>query len=213
MGREDSWSDVDLAFGIKETVELEHALADWTARMYAEHGALHHLDVLSGSWVYRVFLLPGTLQVDLAFAPAADFRARAPTFRLLFGAAAEARHRSPPSAEQLTGLAWLYALHARSSIARGRLWQAEYMVSAVRDHVLALACLRHGLPESEGRGMDRLPADVTGPLQAAFVRQLNVGELRRAFGAAIEGLVREVRIVDGALAGRLDAALRELAAS
>lgn len=211
VGREDSWSDVDLAFGIRGTVELEHALADWTRRMYAEHGARHHLDVLSGSWVYRVFLLPSTLQVDLAFAPAADFRARAATFRLLFGAAAEAQHRSPPPAEQLIGLAWLYALHARSSIARGRLWQAEYMVSGVRDHVLALACLRHGLPESHGRGTDQLPAEVSGPLQAAVVRQLHVDELRRAFGAAIEGLVREVRIVDGALAGRLDAALRELA--
>src|SRR5207245_7297808 len=136
------------------------------------------------------------------FAPAAAFRARAPTFRLLFGTAAEARHRSPPPAEQLTGLAWLYALQARSSIARGRFWQAEYMVSAVRDHVLALACLRHGLPESEGRGMDQLPADVTGPLQAALVRQLNVGELRRAFGAAIEGLGREVRVGGGGFAGR-----------
>lgn len=210
---EDSWSDVDLAFGIRGAVELQPALADWTKRMYEEHGALHHFDVLSGSWVYRVFLLPSTLQVDLAFAPAADFRARAPTFRLLFGAAAEAQHRSPPPAEQLIGLAWLYALHARSSIARGRLWRAEYMVSGVRDHVLALACLRHGLPESQGRGMDRLPAEVTGPLQAAVVRQLDVQEVRRAFSAAIEGLVREVRVVDEAFAGRLDAALRELAAT
>ena len=35
--------------------------------MYDEHFALHHVDVVSGAWVYRVFLLPSTLQVDLAF--------------------------------------------------------------------------------------------------------------------------------------------------
>ena len=64
-------------------------VADWTARMYAEHGAVHHLDVTSGATLYRVFLLASTLQVDLAFAPAAEFRAIAPTFRLLFGTAAE----------------------------------------------------------------------------------------------------------------------------
>jgi hypothetical protein len=28
-------------------------------------------------------------------------------------------------------MGWLYALHARSSIARGRVWQAEYMISWV----------------------------------------------------------------------------------
>ncbi|HEY3186845.1 MAG TPA: hypothetical protein VGJ70_05195 [Solirubrobacteraceae bacterium] len=49
-------------------------------------------------------------------------------------------------------MAWLYGLHARTSIVRGTLWQAEYMVSAARDHVLALAALRHGLPTAYGRG-------------------------------------------------------------
>ena len=34
------------------------------------------------------------------------------------------------------------------------------MISGMRDQVLALACLRHGLPAREGRGMDGLPADV-----------------------------------------------------
>lgn len=154
LALEDRWSDIDLAFGIAEASELQSVLADWTAEMYTQHAALHHFDVLSGGWVYRVFLLPSALQVDLAFAPAAEFGARAPTFRLLFGAAVDKPYRPPPTAEQLIGLAWLHALHARSCIARGRLWQAEYMVSGIRDHVLALACLCQGLPASHGRGMD-----------------------------------------------------------
>src|SRR5580700_5239730 len=66
-GREDQWSDIDLAFGVGDAAELPNVLADWTSYMYHRHLALHHLDVRFGEWIYRVFLLPSTLQVDLAF--------------------------------------------------------------------------------------------------------------------------------------------------
>ncbi len=146
-----------LAFGVAESAELPVVLADWTAQMYERHLALHHLDVPAGAWIYRVFILPSSLQVDLAFVPAGEFRALAPTFRLLSGEANEPRHMPPPRAADVIGLGWLYALHARTCIARRNLWQAEYMISGVRDHALELACIRHGLPAAHGRGMDRLP--------------------------------------------------------
>src|SRR5689334_7345797 len=82
VGAQDRWSDIDLAFGVRDAAELPAVLADFTATMYREHGALHHLDVPAGSWIYRVFFLANTLQVDLAFAPAADFGAKAATFKL-----------------------------------------------------------------------------------------------------------------------------------
>src|ERR671935_220226 len=87
------------------------------------------------------------------------------------------RARGDPriSGGALIGYAWLYALHARSSLARGRLWQAEYMVSAMRDQALALACLRHGLPAREGRGIDLLPSEITAPLEEALVRRIEPG--------------------------------------
>src|SRR5207249_6935035 len=122
---------------------------------------------------------------DIAFWPEAEFGAIGPTFRLLFGATGQPPVPPPPSAVQLVGMAWLYALHVRSSIARGRLWQAEYMVSGMRDHVLALACLRHGLPPLQGRGMDDLPAAVTRPLERALVVSLDAAELRRAFAVTM----------------------------
>ena len=78
----------------------------------------HHLDVTSGAWIYRVFLLPSTLQVDLAFVPAAEFRALAPSFRLVSGEAKGSEPMPPPSAEGLIAMGWLYGLHARSCIAR-----------------------------------------------------------------------------------------------
>jgi len=209
-GREDAWSDIDLAFGVAEGMHMPEVLADWTSRMVDRYHAVDHLDVVHGAWVYRVFLLASTLQVDLAFAPSAEFGARAPTFRLVFGNAADLTHAAPLRAEGLIGYAWLYALHVRSALARGRLWQAEYMVSAVRDHVLALACRRLGLPEREGRGMDQLPKDVMSALEPALVGRLATADIERAFKVATEALITEVERVDRALAGRLAPTLREL---
>src|SRR5262249_40267206 len=114
-GREDEWSDVDLAFGVSDAAGLPDVLADWTSWMYKRHCALHHVDVTAGAWIYRVFLVPGALQVDLAFAPATEFRALAPTFRLVSGEAREPRHIGEPPSDVLIGMGWLHAVHARSS--------------------------------------------------------------------------------------------------
>jgi hypothetical protein len=208
--REDQWSDIDLAFGVVDAGELPNVLSDWTARMYDQYSAVHHMDVNSGPWIYRVFLLASTLQVDLAFVSAAEFRALAPTFRLMFGKANESRHAPPPPSDALIGLGWLYALHARSCIARRHLWQAEYMISGVRDNALALACLRLGLPTAHGRGIDQLPVGVTAPLEGSLVRQLDTAELSRAFRVVVSGLLSEIESVDEELAGRLGETIRRL---
>jgi hypothetical protein len=209
-GREDGWSDIDLAFGVSDAGEMQNVLADWTAYMYHRHLALHHLDVIAGAWVYRVFLLPSTLQIDLAFVPATEFRALATTFRLVFGKANEARQIPPPPLQDIVGFGWLYALHARSCIARGKLWQAEYMISGMRDSALALASIRHGLPAVHGRGMDLLPSEVATQFEGALVRQLDAAELWRAFRVAIHGLLSEIRSIDPELAERLQEALTGL---
>ena len=202
-GREDQWSDIDLAFAVGDAGEMPNVIADWTAYMYSRHLALHHMDVIAGAWVYRVFLLPSTLQIDLAFVPAPEFRALAPTFRLVFGKANEPRHVPPPPVRDMVGWAWLYALHARTCIARGKLWQAEYMISGVRDSALALASHRHGLPAVHGHGMDLLPSGVAAQFEGALVRQLDAAELWRAFRVAIQGLLSEIRSIDPELAERL----------
>jgi len=211
-GREDVWSDVDLAFGIADESALPSVLVDWTAYMYVQHSAVHHVDVNSGAWTYRVFLLASTLQVDLAFVSADEFRALAPSFHLVYGKAREPRHVPPASPADIIGMAWLYALHARSCIARRKFWQAEYMISGLRDQALALACLRYGLPTVHGRGMDLLPAEAVAPFEASLVRQLDDVELSRAFREITCALVGEIRAVDAALAARLQDTLMQLAA-
>lgn len=210
--KEDAWSDIDLAFGIGDADSLQAALEDWTSLMYRNHRAVHHLDVFAGPSIYRVFMLVNTLQVDLAFTPASNYGASGPTFKLLFGTAIDRAPDKPPAPEYLISYGWLYALHARSCIQRGKVWQAEYMISAVRDYVLALACRRRNLPAGQGRGMDRLPSKFTKPLEAALVRSLELVELTRAFRTVVEVLVREVWEVDPALAERIGGPLLELIA-
>jgi hypothetical protein len=211
LDAEDRWSDIDLALGLAPDADLGQVIEDWTRVMYRQHGAVHHLDIVPRATVYRVFLLASTLQVDLAFSAAAEFGAIAPAFRLIFGIPAQQAPAAAPGAAELVGLGWLYALHARSSIARGRVWQAEYMISGLRDHVLALACLRHGVPAAQGRGMDRLPPAATAAVAGALVRSLDISELARAFRVATKALLAEAGEVDAGLADRLAATLRELA--
>lgn len=210
LGQEDRWSDVDLAFGVREGDAIQSTLEDFTALMYREFEVIHHLDVASGNWIYRVFLLANTLQVDLAFAPQTEFGARGPAFELAFGDSKKPAHIEPAPSEHLIGMGWLYALHARSSLLRGKPWQAEFMMSAMRDQILALACLRHNLPVEEARGTDRLPADITKPLEATLVSSLVPDELYRAFRAAAAAFLAETRLVNRDLASRLEPALLEL---
>ncbi len=210
VGREDRWSDIDLALRLNESADMPTVIADWTEAMYHDHGAVHHLDVWRGPSCIRVFLLADTLQVDIAFRPAPDFRATGPTFRLLFGRADDRPPPPPPDPAELIGLGWVYALHVRSSLERGRVWQAEYMLNHVREQVLALACLRHGLPTYEGRGIDDLSPEVTEPLTETFPRSLDVPELKRSFRITVDALLKETAQVDGDLLERLREPLRVL---
>jgi len=120
----DVWSDIDLAFGVKKTSDLRSVLDTFSKLMYKEYGAVHHLDVISGPWIYRVFLLSNTLQVDLAFVSEEHFGARAPTFKLMFGKTSLVSHDLSTPFDVYVGWSWLYALHIRSSLKRARHWQA-----------------------------------------------------------------------------------------
>ena len=116
-----------------------------------------------------------------------------------------------PVARCRSAIALFSSVCARSSLLRGKLWQAEYMVSAVRDHVFAMACIRLGLPSAHGRGMDRLPKEITGPMLGSLMGKLDAEELWRAFGVVMEGLAGEVMVADPAFGERVADELRGLA--
>lgn len=189
----DRFSDLDLTFGIADCVPVADVLDDWTRTLIDELDAVHLADLERGPTIYRVFLLPDALQFDLSMTPAAQFRPAGPRFRLLFGetAAGEAAVPTPPAAGDLFGWGVIYALHARACIERGRVWQAEHYIGAVRDHALSLACLRQGLPAVQARGYDDLSGETLARFQDAHVGGVEPRSLREALAASVLALLRE----------------------
>jgi hypothetical protein len=203
-GLEDRWSDIDLALCLVSDADFDQVLADWTTSLYRDHSAVASYDVRRGDILYRVFLLDNTLQVDLSFWPSAEFRAIGPKFSLIFGAAGEPIPAPVPDSNDLIGMAWLYALHVRSSIARSRLLQAEHMLSGMRDNVLALQCKRYGVAFVQGRGLDDLPEEQRVRAAECLARSLEPVELKRAFRVTVEALLEEVRCADRGLEAKLE---------
>jgi len=212
LGDGDRWSDLDLTFAVADGVPLRDVLEDWTRDLSAGLDATRRFALPHGASIYRVFLLPGCLQLDLSFTPASAFGAAGPRFRLLFGGAADRPAAPPPPAHDILGQAVHHALRARFCLERGRTWQAEHWIRGVRDLALSLACLRRGLPAQHGRGLDALPRGVPEGLEGARAQSRERGELLRALGEAIAGLLREAGEA-GALARKVEPQLRELTAA
>jgi hypothetical protein len=200
----DRFSDLDLTFGVADEARVADVLGDWTRTLVGQLDAVHLVDLVRGPTAYRVFLLPDALQLDLSMSPADRFRAAGPRFRLLFGQTAEGESKlpTPPAAADLFiptpavanalfGWGVIYALHARACIERGRVWQAEHYVGAVRDHALSLACLREGLVAVQARGYDDLSAETLAPLERAHVGVAEPAALRVALAASVLVLMRE----------------------
>lgn len=207
----DRWSDLDLTFGLAPGVTAAEVLADWSATLEREAGAVQLFDLPFLSTVYRVFLFPGGLQVDVSLTPGAEFGALGPKFTLLFGEAVERPFPPKPSAAHTFGLAVHHAVRGRIAIERGRRWQAEYWISALRDYALTLACLRLGLEASYGRGFDDLPAARLEAARRAVVRAIDDAELMRALGAAVDLLLAESAVVADR-SSKVDRELRGLTA-
>jgi len=170
LGGGDPFSDLDLTFAVSDSVPVAEVLADWTRRLEDEVAAVQLVDLERGPTIYRVFLLPDALQFDLSLTPAARFIPAGPRFRLIFGeTAGPAETPRQPVAADLFGWGVIYALHSRTCIRRGRVWAAEHYVATVRDHALALACLRRGLPAVQGRGYDDLPPEALAAFQGTHI--------------------------------------------
>jgi hypothetical protein len=115
--------------------------------------------------------------------------------------------------DQLVGLLWHHALHTRVCLDRRRWWQAEHWISAMRDHVITMACARLSLPAANAKGAHLLPDDLTAPLQATLVRELTEPELRRALTATITVVADEIARFDPALDARLRPMFADLTGS
>jgi hypothetical protein len=216
VGGGDRFSDLDLTFAIADATVAE-VLEDWTRALAEELSAVRLADLEVGTTIYRVFIFPDALQFDLSLTPAPDFRPAGPRFQLLFGEIAPAEPEpstrppgglfipTPAVAEDIFGWGVIYALHARACIERGRVWQAEHYIGAVRDHALALACLNRGLVAVQARGYDELPPEVLAGFESTHVASGEKDELRGALSASVTALLDESSELPGA-----DAVARDL---
>ena len=212
LGGGDRHSDLDLTFAVADGASVASVLDDWTRTLADEVDAVPLVDLQRGSITYRVFLLQDLLQFDLSMAPQSHFAPAGPRFRLLFGKVAEGHSNapSPPAAADLFGWGVIYALHVRACIERGRVWQAEHYIGAVRDHGLSLASLRLGLPAVQARGYDDIPPDVLAGFEAARVRSLEPEHLRMCLAAAVRELLREGEAAGVPNAGEVELRLAEI---
>lgn len=172
------------------------------------------LDVRAGPALYRVFLLTNSLQLDISFWPTGTL---SPTgnepLELLFGEVTTPTPHDPPDPYGLAGWGWLYALHARSAIARHRNWQGVQMLQGLRDQVISLSCLRHGVPPHQGRGVDQLPPSILVDLAATLPAEATSTALATAYTVAVQLLSDEIKHFDTALADRLSGPLDILQAT
>ena len=196
FGGGDRFSDLDLTFAVADDVSVADVLDDWTRTLSNDVAALQLVDLVRGPTVYRVFLLPDGLQFDLSLTPAQRFTPAGPRFRLLFGETAKSNGSElpkPPAAGDLFGWGVIYGLHSRACIERGRVWQAEHYIGAVRDHALSLACLHRELPAVQARGYDDLPADTLADFAGTHIDSLEPERLRTALSTAMKALMHEAR--------------------
>ena len=204
FGGGDRFSDVDLTFGIADHVAVADVLDDWTRMLTDDFDAVHLVELERPPITYRVFLLPGALQLDLSMSPAAQFRPAGPRFRLLFGVTARDRPEAsvqsvvgdlfiatPSVPEDIFGWGVIYAVHARAVHRTRAHVAAEHYVGAVRDHALSLACLREGQPAAQARGYDDLSAETLARFQDSHVGALEPGALGAALSGSALALVRE----------------------
>ena len=207
-GPGDRWSDLDLTFGVDDAASVDDVLEEWTQEVAAELGGVHLFDLPAGAAIYRVFLLPGCLQVDLSFAPASASARAGRGSGCSSAARRSSRSRRRPRRTSSSGSAstTFCARVSRSSAAAGGRRSTGSAASASRRFSSPAA----GVGSKGGRRFDDLPAEALEAFESSLVRSLEPEELDRALRSAISVLQRESE--DAAeLASAVEAQLQALA--
>lgn len=203
---QDRWSDIDLTFGFDDTVSIDTILNSWTEYVSSQFSGVPILDIQRGKTIYRVFILPGCLQVDLSFTPQTGFGSAGPDFMLHYGRQDKNTQITPPNAAELYGYMVHHLVRVRICIERNRLWQAEFWLNEARNYALKLCCLFRGLKTDHGRGFDDLPSDILEPYKNSFVKQPTREEITKGLSvilSQLDNISPEVNLLNGRLRKQL----------
>lgn len=187
-GTVDRWSDIDLTFGVDEKYLIDDVLCDWTKYVRTEFNGVDLLDVKRGNTIYRVFVLPGNLQMDLSFSPESEFGALNKDFVLLYGKQYEKLQPQNQTVENLFGWIIHHLIRTRYCVERNRLWQAEFWLSEARDYMLKIACMERGLNPDHGRGFDDLPEDILVYASESYIKEVRREEILLSIKRIISAL-------------------------
>lgn len=191
IGENDQWSDIDLTFGVDNEVEIPNILSDWNRLMSKHFGANALFDLGYKESIYRVYLLPNVLQVDLSFTPTKHFGALTKKFKLVFGKEKKRRFTALPQPKTIYGYAVLYALKTRCSLERGKPWQAHHYLEKFKDYILMLKCLSDNLIPFEGRGYDKLSNSFLKKIQSSLITSPSHQEIKKSLQILIAILISE----------------------
>jgi predicted nucleotidyltransferase len=219
-GTPDRWSDVDLEAVVADESEAEVATvaADWVDRMYDALPVVHHFETAFGHTLVRGFLLDDALEVDVAFAPTAEFSLWDP-FQVLFDRSGRIERIAaipsdwqpgPPDWSGEAGFAWHDVLHACTATRRDRTWQALWYLERVRNRTLTLAQQRRGFYAEFFDYVDDLPAQELTPHAATLVASLDPRSLLGAIDTATRLFLDELRRGGPDLAERLERPLLDV---
>jgi predicted nucleotidyltransferase len=208
---EDMWSDIDLVLQLAPDADEPGVAREWSDYLGRLSPIADRFDLYAGGIRYRVYLLESSLQVDLSFWPYDQFHATEAPFRILFGTPGAPTEPGQPDMDRTFGMGWLFVLHARSAVARGRLWQATMMLDELRNSVVTLMCIRSGLPYWHGRGVDNLSRDERSDLELARATRVNAADLDESRRRLAQLFLDEIRRADEKRADRLRPAFDELA--
>lgn len=209
-GTEDDWSDIDLALQLCPEADEPAVVADWSRAIDNLDAVADTTDIFAAGARFRVFFLQSSLQIDVAFWPHNTFRQIGPGFHLLFGTPNDPTEPAPVDAAKTIGMGWLYAIHARSAIARGKVWQADMMLNDLRTTVTTLKCVRAGLNPHHGREVDLLPAVDLAELEASRATSVTIEALDRGRMLLTRQFLNEIALHDRDRFERLRAPFAEL---
>lgn len=184
-GAVDRWSDIDLTFGVSKHFTIPEMLSSWAEYVSNEFNGKKIFDLQSGNTTYRVFILPGCLQLDLSFSPASDFGTIGGHFHLLFGKQFPKSLPEQQSVEDIFGYLIHHILRARFCAERNKLWQSEFWLNESRNYALKLACIAEGVSADYGRGLDDLPINVLRSFEETFIKKLSKDDLLRTLRTII----------------------------